>query len=434
MNFRVATLGLMLAAASLAPLRAPATDESQQVRGALPHGGDYVIERDDTIGAAAIDLWFRAPGAGYDNMSPGIARLAATAVTAAPLESGKSLVALVRGVGGRITISAYPDIVGVSATVPAAAARRVVTAMTSAFFSPAFDDASLKTAQRDMAVLGVQKRYSTDQTLHDALFEHLFSGGAAHYSPIPDTVSDLTKITLPEVTKFAARAFRSANSTLALAGNVDASAIEAVTAGTAGTPDAPIDSQRAGEPSANAVVTAAVSGNGLAWFGPPIADEKSATALDFVADYLFRDGTGVVSKTLDPSGDAYVNAQFITLHDPGVMLVTVGGGNAATTAQGVVRAIESLQQPLDDRTFTAARNAFFYHLSSDIQGPQEQADNLGWYASEGNGSYAPSVADSSYWKAAAALDPQFVASVVKRYLVHPVSVQLQIAPSKESAS
>ncbi len=43
-------------------------------RGALPRGGSYVSDPDPTIGSAAIGLWFRAPGAGYDNATPGIAR------------------------------------------------------------------------------------------------------------------------------------------------------------------------------------------------------------------------------------------------------------------------------------------------------------------------------------------------------------------------
>ena len=136
--------------------------QSMQQHGALPHGGSYVLDPDPTIAAAAVDLWFRAPGAGYDDASPGISRLAATAAAAVPLASGKSLVELVHSVGGVLTIDVYPDIVGIGAVVPSSSARRVIAAMTAAYFSPAIDDASVKTAQRDAAVLAVQQRYSPD--------------------------------------------------------------------------------------------------------------------------------------------------------------------------------------------------------------------------------------------------------------------------------
>ena len=430
---RAFAAGLMLVAASLVPLHAPAADESA-MHGNLPHGGSYIIDRDDTIGAAAVDLWFRAPGAGYDNASPGISRLAATAAAAAPLESGKSLVTLVRGVGGRITISAYPDLIGISAIVPAQSARRVVAAMTSAFFAPAIDDSAIKIAQRDMAVLGVQKRFSADQLLHDALFASVFPLGAAHYAPIPNSVADLTKISLAQVSAFARRAFRSGNGTLTLTGNIDPASVTAVTAGSPGNADAPIDSTVAHPLPSPATISGSVSGVGLAWVGPSIADQKNATAMDFVADYLFRDGTGVVAKALADSATDYVNAQFITLHDPGVMLVTIGGPNAASVKARVDDALQRMQQPLDAATFAAAREAFLYHLASDTQNPGEQADNLGWYASEGDAAYAPSNVASSYWKNANDLDAGFVAAAVKRFLSNPVSVQLQVATHKENPS
>ena len=64
---------------SLAMLRAslrlrssvPAAAAIAQQLGALPRGGSYVLYPDPTIGTAAIGLWFRAPGAGYDNATPG---------------------------------------------------------------------------------------------------------------------------------------------------------------------------------------------------------------------------------------------------------------------------------------------------------------------------------------------------------------------------
>jgi predicted Zn-dependent peptidase len=423
-------------AAALAVMLAPsfaASAADEPASGSLAHGGVYTMDRDATVSVAAVDLWFRAPGAGYDSGTPGISRLAATAAAAATLESGSSLVSLVRALGGRLTINAYPDIVGISAEVPASAARRVVAAMSAAYFEPSISEDAFKIARTDVAVLSAQQQFSSDDIVHDALFAQLFASGAAHYAPIPSQLSDFKDITLDQIEKFAKRAFRSSNATLSLAGNVDASLLGAVTAGTPGAPDAPVVSRLASAPQ-DRTITGDVSGEGLAWAGPPIADQRAATALDFVADYLFRDETGLVSKALDPAGDSYVSGQFITLHDPGVLLVTIGGSKPALAETAVLGAIARLQQPLDAATFAAAREAFVYHLAAEVQAPLDQADDLGWYASEGAAAYAPSDAASTYWKAARSLDPQFVASVVQKFLAHPVVVHLIAATSKEPTS
>ncbi|MDE2481959.1 MAG: insulinase family protein [bacterium] len=432
---RSAALGAVaLVCALLAPARVPAAAELPTT-GALPHGGTYVLYRDPTLATAAIDLWFRAPGAGYDGANPGIARLAATAVAAAPLASGTTLVALVRSLGGHLAIQAFPDMIGVSVVVPSDAARRVVAAMSAAYFDPALDADALKIAQSDVTVLAAQRRYLADSLAHDALFAQIFSAGPAHEPPLPDTAGALARLPLADVEAFARRAFRSANATLSLAGDVAPTALDAVTAGTPGAPDAPLDSTLAADPHANATLAANVPGAGLAWVGPPIRDERAATALDFVADYLFRDGSGVVAKALDASDDpAYVSGQFITLHDPGVFLVTLSGDDVSVARTRVLEAIRALQHPLDAATFARAREAFLFHLASDTQYASEQADNLGWYATEGNAAYAPSAMQSTYWQTARGLDPAFVASVVQRYLAHPVAVQLTTATAKESTT
>jgi predicted Zn-dependent peptidase len=423
---------LLVASAVFAAPRAASA--SAQQSGSLPRGGSYVLQPDATVGAAAVSLWFRAPGAGYDNAAPGISRLAATAAAAAPLASGKSLVELVHSVGGDLNINVYPDIVSIDALVPAPAARRVVAAMTAAYFAPAIDDSSVKTAQRDAAVLAVQQRYTSGLVLHDLLFERLFSAGPAHFAPIPNTVAGITRISAADIGAFAKRAFRSSNAVLALAGNVDASSLEAVTdGGGAAAMDAPIDSTLAAN-RGESTVAGSVDGLGLAWAGPPIADEKASTAMDFLADYLFRDDTGVVSRALAASkDDAYVSGQFITLHDPGVLVVTVGGDAAKSAKQRVLDEIAKLAVPMDPAAFAAAREAFLYHLASDTQNPQEQAENLGWYAAEGNATYAPGDAAGSYVAKARELDPAYVAEIVRRYLKDPVTVTL-VVNAKESTS
>jgi len=172
----------------------------------------------------------------------------------------------------------------------------------------------------------------------------------------------------------------------------------------------------------------------LGWAGPSITDAKAATALDFVNDYLFRDETGSVQRALSRAGSAdVVSGQFITLHSPGVMIVTIAGDDADAARTRVLAAISALEQPLDGATFEAARQAFLYHVASDSQTPQAMADNLGWYAAQGNAPYAPGDATQTYVRYANELDPAYVASVVQRYLRSAVIVRT-IVHSKAPAS
>jgi predicted Zn-dependent peptidase len=428
----IAAATILVAAVCIGAPRALAS--MSQATGPLPRGGSYVLDPDPTVGSAAIGLWFRAPGAGYDNATPGISNLAATAAAVAPLASGRSLYALVHTLGGELNIAVYPDIVGIGAVVPASAARRIIAAMTAAYFAPSVDDTAVKTARANAAVLGVQQRYESDATLHDLLFKQIFAAGPARFPPLPDSVAMLTSISTAQVGAFAKRAFRAENSVLTLSGNIDASSIAAVTdGGGGGSMDPPFDSTVAQNPS-SATATGSIDGVGLAWVGPPIADEKAATALDFIADYLFRDRTGVVSQGLDRSpSEALVAGQFITLHDPGVMVVTIGGNREKQTEQRVLAALGALAQPMGQQAFDAAREAFLYHVATDTQTPQQRADNLGWYTVEGNLQYAPGTASGGYERAARALDPQYVAEIVRRYLHNPVVVDLIAAsPQKES--
>jgi len=331
-----------------------------------------------------------------------------------------------------LNVEVYPDIVGIAVVVPASAARRVVAAITAAYYAPAVDDVAVKTARANAAVLGVQQRYETDATLHDLLFKQIFAGGPAHYPPLPTSVAQITSVSTAQISDFAKRAFRSENSILALTGNVDVSSLTAVTDGSgAGRMDPPYDSTLAAVP-ASATALGLVGGIGLAWIGPPITDEKAATALDFIADYLFRDETGVVSKALDQSAnDALVVGQFITMHDPGVMVVTIGGDHAEAARDRVLGALSAMRTPLDGQTFNAAREAFLYHIASDTETPPERADNLGWYGVEGNPAYAPGIVDGTYARSARALDPTYVADVVKHYLATPVVVNMQAKESSQ---
>jgi len=126
--------------------------------------------------------------------------------------------------------------------------------------------------------------------------------------------------------------------------------------------------------------------------------------------------------------DAFVNGQFITLHNPGILLVTVSGGSSAALRSGVLDGVTGMQLPLDRKTFDAARTAFEYHILSQTQTPSSRADNFGWYAAEGNAAYAPGDESLQYLQAAQSLDPGYVAEIVRKYLQHPAIVQLLTAP------
>jgi len=172
---------------------------------------------------------------------------------------------------------------------------------------------------------------------------------------------------------------------------------------------------------------------GLAWAGPPIAQERDATALDFIADYLFDPEHGIVPAQLDAAdADVLADGQFVTLHNPGVLVVTLSGKGSFKAQQRVIDAVRSMQDPMDASAFSNARRAFMYHILQQIQTPAQRADNFGWYAAEGNAGYAPGDSSGAYMRAAESLSPDFVAAVARRYLEHPMIVRVIAAPPQSA--
>lgn len=421
---------LLLLVASLAPSVALALPETQT--GALTRGGTFIVASDPTASTAAIDLWFRAPADGYAASVPGVARVAAAAAAAAKLATGRTLAETVVQAGGTLSIEVYPDVVDVGAVVPAASARSVLATLTAAYFVPAIDAATLQAGQRDTVVQSVERQYEADAIAQDVLFGKLFASGPASRPPIPASASEVSQIKLDDVTSFAQRAFRAGNAILTMAGAVDRGMLGAVGDGTgpAGT-DEPFDSTLSGQISPT-TAQGEEAGLGLAWIGPSISDKKAATALDFVADYLFDGTSGAVVSALRRSGTGgLVRGQFITLHGSGVLLVTLEGSSDAAIADRIVQAVNALRQPLDIATFTAARESFIYHVTSETQTPEEQADMLGWYAAEGDAGYAPG--GGEYESIARSLDAQFVADTVRRYLSNPATVRI-VMPAHQGSS
>jgi predicted Zn-dependent peptidase len=387
--------------------------------------GTAIVQPVSGAPVAAVELWFRAPSTGFGaNPVPALARLAAQTVAASKPIVGPALGDLVSGVGGKLVINAYGDSVSVSALVPADAAKDVIKAMTVAYFSPVVTDDGFTTARRDVATEALVSGFEPANVVRDDLFAALFASGPQHY-PTLGSAKDVAAIGIEAVRGFARRAFRSQNAVLVASGNVDGSLVGAASRGRppeggAGAAGAEPPTPSSVVPSPKAVTrpfTEAAAG--YAWAGPPIADEQAATAMDFIADYLFRPDTGAVARAFAerfPGG--FLTGQFITLRDPGVMFVAFGDGDLNGMRAVVDGSIASMQKPLDAAAFAAARDAFEYHLLSDLQTPSEMADNFGWYSVEGNAEYAPGVngATGAYFAAAAALTPESVAGVAAKYL------------------
>ncbi|HLI97657.1 MAG TPA: hypothetical protein VKT72_16425, partial [Candidatus Baltobacteraceae bacterium] len=392
--------------------------------GSLPGGGTYIIRRDQLASTTAMELWFRVPASGKGGQYPGISRLALTAVAASSAPHGTSIAELVNRVGGSLNIGIYPDIAMIGISVPSGDAPEALRTLTSAYFAPAISSGGLKAALRDCAVAAAETRFDSDRALQDALFAQLFTSGPAHEPPTPGSASDFTKIPESALKAFAQQAFRKNNAVLALTGAVDPQLLADVHASSPGAPmSAPFDSQLAAAPSSTSK-SSDVAGLGFAWAGPPIADVKAATALDFIADYLFDSDHGTVARAIQNAhSDAFVNGQFITLHNPGVLLLTVSGVNSPAIRDQVTGAVTAMEQPMDAKTFDAARTAFEYHLLSQTQTPMSRADNFGWYAAEGNADYAPGAASGDYLRAIQSLDPAFIAQTARTYLQHPAIVQ-----------
>lgn len=412
---------------------AAAPETQAEVTGSMPGGGTYIMRRDQLSSTAAMELWFRAPSAGQDARYPGISRLAVTALAASRGPHGTSLTELVNRLGGTLTISVYPDIAMVGVSVPSWDAAEVLRAMTSAYFNPSISNDGLKAAVRDCAIAAAETHFDAERILQDSLFSELFSDGPAHYAPTPATAADFTKIPEDAVNAFAKHAFRQNNAILSMAGAVDPQTLQSVRSGNAGAPmDAALDSTVASPPRST-TKSSYISGFGYAWAGPPISDTKAATAMDFIADYVFDNDHGTLARAIAKSnGDAFVNGQFITLHNPGVLLLTISGINSPAIRDQVEKAVAAISQPLDQKTFESARKAFEYHIFSQTQTPMSRADNFGWYAVEGDPSYAPGAASGSYVKAVDSLDPAFVAQTARTYLQHPAIVQLLSIQQKET--
>lgn len=388
----------------------------------LASGGLAIVRPAQGAPVAAVELWFRAPSVGFGpTPTPSLSRLAAQVVAASKPLVGKSLGKTVADLGGKLSITAYSDSVDVSAVVPASDAAMIVRAMTTAYFAPVATPEGLEAAAHDVAQEALISSFDVETVVRDDVFGSLFTSGPQHFPPLGDP-KNVSTIGFDQVREFASRAFRADNATLVVSGSVDASVVASAVAGRSG------ETRTKSEPPAAGVFAAAPApvtapfvqpSGGYGWVGPAIADQREATAMDFIADYLFRPDSGYVSsRAARAYPESVVIGQFVTLHDPGVLFVAYSGKDAAPLKAMVDDGLAAMRKPLDAKAFAGARDAFEYHLLSDLQTPVAKADNLGWYSVEGAVAYAPGVRGVSgpYFDAARSLTPDFVASVAAKYL------------------
>jgi predicted Zn-dependent peptidase len=401
----------------------------------LAEGGVVIVRPATGAPVAAVELWYRAPSTGFGPKPvPSLARLAAQVVAASKPLVGQALGTVVNDAGGRLTITVYSDSIAVAAVVPATAARAVVKAMTTSFFAPVVTDDGFRLAERDVEQEAAFTGFDPETVVRDAVFGALFTAGPQHF-PALGGPKDVAAIGIADVRSFASRAFRSPNATLVLSGSVDASVASAAVGGRSG--ETAVDPEPPATPTLATASTPVVRpfaelSGGYGWVGPAIADEREATAMDFIADYLFRSDDGVVAKQVAKQfPQAFLVGNFITLHDPGVMFVAYAGTDAPEVKALVDNGFASMRVPLDAGAFATALAQFRYHMRSDLQTPTEIADNFGWYWVEGAPDYAPGAGgdDGAYFRSATALTPEFVASVAQKYLAKdPVVVTLAPTP------
>jgi predicted Zn-dependent peptidase len=407
----------------------------------LSAGGTIIVRPAQGAPVAAIELWYRAPSTGFGPKPvPSLARLAAQVVAASKPLIGDPLGKVVGDMGGRLSITVYSDSVAITAIVPSTGARAVVKSMTTAFFAPVITDDGFRQAQHDVEQEALFTGFDPETVVRDAVFSQLFSAGPQHY-PALGQPRDVSAISLADVRAFATRAFRSQNATLVASGTVDPSLAAAAVGGRPSDaadegPEAPAPPTLASAPEPVSKTFVQPSG-GYGWIGPAISDERAATAMDFIADYLFRGDDGYVAKEVARDyPDAFLVGNFITLHDPGVMFVAFSGKNADGVKALVDAGLDRVRRPLDPATFATALAEFSYHMRSDLQTPTQIADNFGWYTVEGAPDYAPGAGGESgaYFKAAASLTPDFVASVAQKYLgAAPAVVTLEPASDADKA-
>ncbi len=403
----------------------------------FPNGLTVVARKAGAAPVVALEVWIRCPSNDYDSSRPGIARLAALALLDEKSATSLSLRDATRIAGGQIAVSVYYESTELAILAPSYAAPALLDKLSATAARPYVDQAAFDSARTRLAAGQVAAGGVVDQQLRDALFTQLFASGPLRDSTYGSPKS-LKDVTLADVTKFLGRAYVPESEIVVVAGDQDPrDVLKHVSPLTS--PGAPAQSMPnsqiapSGAPFAIRSDQSTVNGVALGWIGPPIEDERAATAMDFLSDYLAHEGDGALVKTIaavDSAAD--FNGQFITLRNPGVFYLTVSGQQFdPATLPGIIRsALQSdVGHEFSKTDFARARDAYVAHLLRDMQTDEALADNYGWYYSQGALPYSPSATDVSlsgdYFDKVSSLTPDYVYAIAKKYvLVNPTIVVL----------
>jgi hypothetical protein len=429
------------AATALAPAQsiAAATD----MAGQRTDGLTYRVIGGGASPTEAVEIWLRCPANGYDGQHPGIARLAALSIVETK-SHGFSLRDIARDNGGAVAVQVFPAATEIGIVVPAYLAGAAQAALLSDVFHPQLDDAAFKNGKLRLAEELALAATQPDNQLREQLFGVMFSGGPYSASTY-GSATDIASATIGETESFVSQAYLPDNAIAASAGLGGSDALgEIVTSGpapaaTGASPGPsgarlPVSTLRtAFKPvTLPSGVTHGVSAVALGWPGPPITDERAATAMDFLSDYLMSDTTGTVTKALtEAQPNAQFDGQFITLENPGIMFAGVWGVDLdRQAAVDVIRAASKrvVDAQLSDAVFAQAELAYRAHLLHDMSTPQSLADNLGWYFAQGSAAYTPAgliLGNGDYVSSADSLTPAYVHDIARRYLTaEPATVTL----------
>jgi hypothetical protein len=431
--FVVAAPKASRAATGLAPEQsiAAATDFAGQRNDGLT----YRVIGGGASPTEAVEIWLRCPANGYDGQHPGIARLAALSIVEAK-SNGFSLRDIARDNGGAVAVQVFPAATEIGIVVPAYLAGAAQAALLSDVFHPQLDDAAFKNGKLRLAEELAIAATQPDNQLRERLFGVMFSGGPYSTSTY-GSATDIASATIGETQSFVSQAYLPGNAIAASAGLGGSDALgEIVTSGPA--PAAPGAASPAPSGARLPVstlrtafapvtlpsgVTQGVSAVALGWPGPPISDERAATAMDFLSDYLMSDTTGTVTKALTAAQpNAQFDGQFITLENPGIMFAGVWGEDldrqaAVDAIRAAAKRVVDVQ--LSDAEFAQAELAYRAHLLHDMSTPQSLADNLGWYFAQGAAAYTPAAlmfGNGDYLSSADSLTPAYVHEIARRYL------------------
>jgi predicted Zn-dependent peptidase len=379
-------------------------------------------------GAVAIELWIRCPSDGYSSAQPGIARLAAFATVDAQ-DGGTALRDLVRIEGGQLSVSVFQTATEIAVLAPSYAAPELQDALLKSVFRGSVDAGALDAAKSRLAEQQVAAAASSAELLREAVFSTLYASGPMRASTFGDPAS-LAASTLDSVRGFIAQTYVPSNAILAVVGNADVGALGARLASASlpngSAPPMPPSPPAApsGSPLRLAPAQADVPGVALAWIGPPIADSRAATAMDFLSDYLADPDAGVLaSAAARVNAGAAFEGQFVTLEAAGAFYVSASG--TGVDPASMAAALRAAMDPVVSRAlsraeFARAIAAYKTRLLRQMDSPQGLADNYGWYFAQNAPSYAPSATDQQlsgdYFAAAASLTPDYVRGIAAQYL------------------